>query len=120
MRAELDGQELVFLPRHGRGHRRPPTELNYRANIDVLKRCGVTEIISLSAVGSLKEELPPGRFVIVDQFIDRTFARDNSFFGTGCVAHVSVADPVCRRLGTAPEAAAHDLGPDAVSAGPHP
>src|SRR3546814_16956570 len=101
MRAELDGQALVFLPRHGRGHRRPPTELNYRANIDVLKRCGVTEIISLSAVGSLKDDLPPGRLVIVDQCIDRTFAREKRFFGTGCVDHGSVEDPVCRRLGDA-------------------
>jgi 5'-methylthioadenosine phosphorylase len=117
MHAELEGQRLVFLPRHGRGHRRPPTELNYRANIDVMKRCGVTQILSLSAVGSLKEELPPGRFVIVDQFIDRTFAREKSFFGTGCVAHVSVADPVCRRLGDALQAAASEQGIDAVRGG---
>ncbi len=117
MRAELLGQKIVFLPRHGRGHRRPPTELNYRANIDVLKRCGVTEIVSLSAVGSLKAELPPGTFVIVDQFIDRTFAREKSFFGTGCVAHVSVADPVCSRLGDALEAAARELGLNAVRGG---
>ncbi len=109
MRAELDGQPVVFLPRHGRGHRRPPSDLNYRANIDVLKRCGVTEIVSLSAVGSLKEDYPPGTFVIVDQFIDRTFARNKSFFGMGCVAHVSVADPVCRRLGDRLEAAARRL-----------
>ena len=103
---ELDGLKLVFLPRHGRGHRIPPTDINFRANLDVLKRAGATDIISLSAVGSLKEELPPGTFVIVDQFIDRTFARQKTFFGPGCVAHVSVADPVCGRLGDALEAAA--------------
>ena len=91
MFAELEGQKLVFLPRHGRGHRVPPSELNFRANIDALKRAGVTEILSLSAVGSLREDLPPGTFVIVDQFIDRTFARAKSFFGTGLVAHVSMA-----------------------------
>jgi len=97
----LDGQEIVFLPRHGRGHRVPPSALNCRANIDVLKRAGVTEIVSVSAVGSLREDLPPGAFVIVDQFIDRTFARQKSFFGTGCVAHVSMAHPVCGRVGDA-------------------
>jgi len=107
---ELDGQRLVFLPRHGRGHRIPPSGLNFRANIDVLKRAGVTEILSLSAVGSLREDLPPGTFVIVDQFIDRTFAREKSFFGAGMVAHVSVADPVCARLGDHLEAAAGELG----------
>jgi 5'-methylthioadenosine phosphorylase len=95
----LDGQKLVFLPRHGRGHRIPPSEVNYRANIDALKRAGVTEILSVSAVGSLKAELPPGTFVIVDQFIDRTFARAKSFFGTGLVAHVGMGHPVCGRLG---------------------
>ncbi|OIQ92392.1 S-methyl-5'-thioadenosine phosphorylase [mine drainage metagenome] len=105
---ELDGQKLVFLPRHGRGHRIPPSELNYRANIDALKRAGCTEIISVSAVGSLKEELTPGTFVIVDQFIDRSFARAKSFFGTGLVAHVGLGDPVCARLGDALEAAAAD------------
>ena len=103
---ELDGQPLAFLPRHGRGHRISPTEINFRANIDALKRLGVTQIISVSAVGSLKQELPPGMFVIVDQFIDRTFAREKSFFGTGMVAHVSMAQPVCARLGDAIEAAA--------------
>ncbi|GAA0583675.1 S-methyl-5'-thioadenosine phosphorylase [Caenispirillum bisanense] len=107
---ELDGQPLVFLPRHGRGHPRPPSELNYRANIDALKRAGVTEILSVSAVGSLKEELAPGTFVIVDQFIDRTFARQKSFFGTGCVAHVSMAHPLCGRLGDACEAALQEAG----------
>lgn len=96
---ELDGQQIVFLPRHGRGHRLSPSQLNFRANIDALKRAGVTEILSISAVGSLKEEYAPGHFVVIDQFIDRTFAREKSFFGEGCVAHVSVADPVCPRLG---------------------
>jgi 5'-methylthioadenosine phosphorylase len=96
---KLDGAQVVFLPRHGRGHKIPPSEINFRANIDALKRAGVTDLISLSAVGSLKEELPPGTFVLVDQFIDRTFARAKSFFGTGCVAHVSMAHPVCKRLG---------------------
>lgn len=105
----LDGVRCVFLPRHGRGHPTPPSELNYRANIDALKRAGCTEILSLSAVGSLREDLPPGHFVIVDQFIDRTFARQKSFFGTGCVAHVSVAHPVCPRLGDALETAARGL-----------
>ena len=97
--------EMVFLPRHGRGHVHSPTSINYRANIDVMKRAGVTDIISVSAVGSLKEELPPGTFVIVDQFIDRSFAREKSFFGPGLVAHVSMADPVCPRLGDYIEAA---------------
>lgn len=95
----LDGQRVVFLPRHGRGHRIPPSELNFRANIYALKSLGVTEILSVSAVGSLKEHLPPGTFVIVDQFIDRTFARNKSFFGTGLVAHVGLGHPVCGRLG---------------------
>jgi 5'-methylthioadenosine phosphorylase len=107
---ELDGQPLVFLPRHGRGHRIPPSRLNFRANIDAMKRAGVTEILSLSAVGSLKEELAPGTFVIVDQFIDRTFAREKTFFDSGLVAHVSLAEPVCARLGDALEAVAGDLG----------
>jgi len=106
---ELDGQPLAFLPRHGRGHRIPPSAINYRANIDALKRAGATQIISVSAVGALRAELPPGMFVIVDQFIDRTFARDKSFFGTGLVAHVSMAHPVCARLGDAIEAAARIL-----------
>jgi 5'-methylthioadenosine phosphorylase len=114
---ELDGQKLVFLPRHGRGHRIPPSELNYRANIDVLKRAGVNEIVSVSAVGSLKEELPPGTFVIVDQFIDRTFARVKSFFETGLVAHVSMAHPVCSRLGDIIETAAATAGIVAVRGG---
>ncbi|HEX8703614.1 MAG TPA: S-methyl-5'-thioadenosine phosphorylase [Myxococcaceae bacterium] len=105
----LDGQQVVFLPRHGRGHRISPSELNFRANIDVLKRSGVTDILSLSAVGSLREDLPPGTFVVVDQFIDRTFARQKSFFGTGCVAHVSMAHPVCKRLGDAVMSAAEGM-----------
>ena len=101
----LGGQQVVFLPRHGRGHRLPPSAINFRANIDALKRCGVTDIVSLSAVGSLREDLAPGDFVLVDQFIDRTFAREKSFFGTGCVAHVSMAHPVCGRIGDALAAA---------------
>ncbi len=94
----LDGVEVAFLPRHGRGHRIPPNEVNYRANVDALKRLGVTDILSLSAVGSLREELAPGTFVAVDQFIDRTIDRKKSFFGAGLVAHVSVADPTCARV----------------------
>lgn len=105
----LDGVRCVFLPRHGRGHPISPTHLNYRANIDALKRSGVTDILSLSAVGSLKMELPPGHFVIVDQFIDRSFAREKSFFGDGVVAHVSMADPVCPRIGDVVEQAARRL-----------
>ena len=96
---ELDGVALVFLPRHGRGHRLGPSEINYRANIDALKRLGVTDVVSVSAVGSLREDLSPGTFVIVDQFIDRTVARTRSFFGPGIVAHVSLAQPVCAGLG---------------------
>lgn len=107
---ELAGQKMVFLPRHGRGHKIPPSDINFRANIDALKRVGATEIISVSAVGSLREHLPPGMFVIVDQFIDRTFARVKSFFGPGMVAHVSMARPVCARLGDAIEAAAQEAG----------
>ena len=96
---EILGNKIAFLPRHGRGHKLSPGEINYRANIDSLKNIGVTDIISVSAVGSLKEDLDPGTFVIVDQFIDRTFARKKSFFTDGCVAHVSMAHPVCSRLG---------------------
>jgi len=107
---ELDGQKMVFLPRHGRGHRIPPSEVNYRANIDALKRSGVTEIISVSACGSLKEELQPGYFVIADQFIDRTSARAKSFFSTGMVAHVGLGHPVCSRLGDALEESIKLLG----------
>jgi 5'-methylthioadenosine phosphorylase len=105
----LEGVRCVFLPRHGRGHPLSPTHLNYRANIDALKRSGVTDVISLSAVGSLREDLPPGHFVIVDQFIDRSFAREKSFFGEGIVAHVSMAHPVCPRLGDALETASRGL-----------
>jgi 5'-methylthioadenosine phosphorylase len=107
---ELAGQLLVFLPRHGRGHRIAPTDINYRANIDVLKRAGVTDVISVSAVGSLREHLTPGTFLIVDQFIDRTCARTTTFFGTGLVAHVSMAHPVCSRLGATLESAAREAG----------
>ncbi len=106
----LNGVRCVFLPRHGRGHPLSPTHLNYRANIDALKRSGVTDVISLSAVGSLKAELPPGHFVIVDQFIDRSFAREKSFFGEGLVAHVSMAHPVCARLGDQLHEACTELG----------
>ena len=113
----LDGQPIIFLPRHGRGHVTPPTEVNFRANIDALKRSGVTEIISLSAVGSLKDGLPPGTFVLVDQFIDRTFARHKSFFGSGMVAHVSMSDPVCGRLGDHLQAAAKEIDLPCVRGG---
>lgn len=105
----LKGVELVFLPRHGRGHRFSPSTINYRANIDALKRAGVTDILSFSACGSFKEELAPGTFVLVDQFIDRTFAREKSFFGTGMVAHVSMAHPVCPKLMGALERAALEI-----------
>jgi len=107
---QFNGTKVVFLPRHGRGHKISPSGLNYRANIDALKRVGVTDIISMSAVGSLKEELPPGHFVLVDQFIDRSFAREKSFFTTGCVAHVSMAHPTCARLGDALEESMKALG----------
>jgi 5'-methylthioadenosine phosphorylase len=113
---EIDGLTVVFLPRHGRGHRYSPTDIPYRANIDALKRVGVTDVVSLSAVGSFREELSPGTFVLVDQFIDRTFAREKSFFGHGCVAHVSVANPISpglqARVRTALEAEriAHAVG----------
>lgn len=113
----LDGVRLVFLPRHGQGHRLPPTDINARANIDVLKRAGCTDLISVSAVGSLREELPPGTFVVVDQFIDRTVARPASFFGPGLVAHVSLADPVCPVLSGAAAAAARAAGASTVEGG---
>jgi 5'-methylthioadenosine phosphorylase len=106
--AELSGLPLRFLPRHGRGHRLSPSGINYRANIDAMKRAGVTDLVSVSACGSLKEELPPGHFVLVDQFIDRTFAREKSFFGNGLVAHVSCADPVSPALVDLVAAAARD------------
>ena len=107
---KLGDSQLVFLPRHGRGHGQSPSTINYRANIDALKRAGCTDILSISACGSLREELAPGTFVLIDQFIDRTFAREKSFFGAGMVAHVSMAHPVCPRLGDALEAAATGLG----------
>ena len=106
----IAGTKCVFLPRHGRGHAVSPAQLNARANIDVLKRAGCTDIVSLSAVGSLAEELPPGRFVIVDQFIDRTKNRPSTFFESGMVAHVSMADPVCSRLSAMAAAAARAAG----------
>ena len=107
---EAGSAELAFLPRHGRGHRIPPSEVNYRANIAALKSLGVTDLLSLSAVGGLRADLPPGSFVIVDQFIDRTAQRPSSFFGRGLVAHVSLADPVCPRLGDHVEAALRRQG----------
>jgi 5'-methylthioadenosine phosphorylase len=106
----LNGVDMAFLPRHGRGHVHSPTTVPYRANIDALKRLGVTDVISVSACGSFREHMAPGDFVIVDQFIDRTFAREKSFFGTGCVAHVSVAHPTCPRLSDACHTAAKDAG----------
>ncbi len=106
----IDGLKVVFLPRHGRGHKFAPSDINYRANIDVMKRCGVTSLVSVSACGSLKEEYAPGTFVLVDQFIDRTFAREKSFFGKGCVAHVSMAEPVSPGLVSHVEAAARAQG----------
>ena len=116
--AQGDGwAELAFLPRHGRGHRIPPSDVNYHANIAALKSLGVTDVLSLSAVGSLRADLPPGTFVVVDQFIDRTFARDKSFFGTGLVAHVSMAHPVCSRLGDHVQAALLQQGVPHVRGG---
>ena len=113
----FEGNDVVFLPRHGRGHHLPPSAINYRANIEGLKTTGCRDILSMSAVGSLKESLPPGTFVIVDQFVDRTFAREKSFFGPGLVAHVSMAQPVCSRLGDHLEAAARSLGFPVVRGG---
>ena len=106
----LDGVDMAFLPRHGRGHVHSPSDVPYRANIDALKRLGVTDVISVSACGSFREDLAPGDFVIVDQYIDRTFARAKSFFGSGCVGHVSVAHPTCPRLSDACETAARGVG----------
>ena len=106
----IAGVRFVFLPRHGRGHRIPPSQVDSRANIDALKRAGCTDLVAISAVGSLREELEPGRFVIVDQFVDRTFAREKSFFGPGLVAHVSMADPVCPRLSALAAEAAESAG----------
>lgn len=107
---ELDGVLMRFLPRHGRGHKISPSEVNYRANIDALKRTDVTDIVSVSACGSLKEELPPGHFVLADDYIDRTFAREKSFFGTGCVAHVAFGEPVSKRLVDCLEEALKETG----------
>jgi 5'-methylthioadenosine phosphorylase len=109
---EIDGLPIVFLSRHDKGHRYSPSDINYRANIDVLKRAGVTDLVSLSACGSFKENLPPGTFVLVDQFVDRTHKRESSFFGKGCVAHVSMAHPVSPRLRIhiAEAARAEDIG----------
>ncbi|WP_225204903.1 S-methyl-5'-thioadenosine phosphorylase [Novosphingobium huizhouense] len=106
----IAGVPFAFLPRHGAGHRIPPEAINYRANIDVLKRCGVTDLVAISAIGSLREDFAPGSFVAVDQFIDRTTGRDASFFGEGLVAHVSLADPVCPRLSALAAAAAEAAG----------
>lgn len=106
----LNGVAMAFLPRHGRGHVQTPDSINYRANIDALKRLGCTDVVAVSAVGSLRADYAPGDFVIVDQYIDRTFARETSFFGPGCVAHVSVAHPTCPRLSAACLAAARDVG----------
>jgi 5'-methylthioadenosine phosphorylase len=103
---EIGGLPVAFIPRHGAGHKYPPTAINYRANIDALKRVGVTDLVSVSACGSLREDLPPGTFVIVDQFIDRTFSREKTFFGAGCVAHVAFADPISPKLADRLEAAA--------------
>jgi 5'-methylthioadenosine phosphorylase len=113
----MSGLPVVFLPRHDKGHRLSPSDINYRANIDVLKRAGVTDLISLSACGSFREELPPGTFVLVDQFVDRTHKRESSFFGRGCVAHVSMAHPVSPRLRLHLAAAADAEGIEAVRGG---
>ncbi|HKU05920.1 MAG TPA: S-methyl-5'-thioadenosine phosphorylase [Bradyrhizobium sp.] len=116
-RGKLAGLPIVFLPRHGKGHVLSPSDINYRANIDALKRAGVTDLVALSACGSFKEELPPGSFVLVDQFVDRTYKREGSFFGKGCVAHVSMASPVSPRLRAHLAAAAKAEGIDAVDGG---
>jgi 5'-methylthioadenosine phosphorylase len=116
-RGKLGGVDVVFLPRHGRGHRLSPTHVNYRANIDALKRAGCTDVLSLSACGSLREELAPGLFVVVDQFVDRTLAREKSFFGEGLAAHVSMAHPVCPRLSTLAASAARAAGAGVVEGG---
>jgi 5'-methylthioadenosine phosphorylase len=113
----LGGLPIVFLPRHGKGHVLSPSDINYRANIDALKRAGVTDLVALSACGSFKEELPPGTFVLVDQFVDRTYKRESSFFGKGCVAHVSMAHPVSPLLRAHLGAAAKAAGIEAVDGG---
>jgi 5'-methylthioadenosine phosphorylase len=113
----LAGVDMIFLPRHGRGHVHSPTSINYRANIDALKRAGATDVISVSACGSFREDLPPGTFVVVDQFIDRTHAREKSFFGPGFVAHVSMAHPVCPKLADALFEAAQGEGISSAKGG---
>ncbi|MBC6440889.1 MAG: S-methyl-5'-thioadenosine phosphorylase [Rhodospirillales bacterium] len=113
----LDGQRIVFLPRHGRGHAISPTGINARANIDALKRLGVTDVISIAAVGSFREELSPGTFVLCDQYVDRTNSRERSFFGNGCVAHVSLAHPTCARLSDHIAAAGDEAGITMVRGG---
>ena len=113
----LNGEQLVFLPRHGRGHTLSPNDINYQANIDAMKRVGVTDLISVSAVGSLREDLKPGMFVIVDQFIDRTVSRARSFFGKGCVAHLSLAHPICSRLAQIVYQSAQQLGIESALGG---
>jgi len=117
MFGEIDEVRLVFLPRHGRGHRLTPSHINFQANIDALKRVGCTDVLSISAVGSLKQELSPGTFVVVDQYIDRTFAREKSFFGNGVAAHVSMAHPTCPRLAALAAAAAREAGAPVVEGG---
>lgn len=114
---KINGEQLVFLPRHGRGHPLSPSDINYQANIDALKRVGVTDLISVSAVGSLREDLKPGMFVIIDQFIDRTVSRPRSFFGKGCVAHISMAHPICGRLAKTIYKTAQQLGIESVMGG---
>ncbi|HEX2215540.1 MAG TPA: S-methyl-5'-thioadenosine phosphorylase [Xanthobacteraceae bacterium] len=116
-RGDIAGLPVVFLPRHDNGHRLSPSDINYRANIDVLKRAGVTDLVSLSACGSFKEELPPGTFVLIDQLVDRTYRRESSFFGKGCVAHVSMAHPVSPRLRIHLAAAAEAEGINIARAG---
>jgi 5'-methylthioadenosine phosphorylase len=118
--ASVNDREIAFLPRHGRGHRLSPSDINYRANIDAMKRAGVTDLVCFSAVGSYREELPPGTFVVVDQLVDRTFRRESSFFGEGCVAHVPFSHPVGPRLAArvaaalAAEGVPHVVGGTAV------
>ena len=114
---EIHGLPVRFLPRHGRGHQQSPSSINYRANIDALKRAGVTDLVSVSAYGSLREDLPPGHFVLVDQFIDRTFQREKSFFGPGCVAHVAMGDPIAPRLAEEIAKAASARGIDVTQGG---
>ena len=116
-RGTLAGLPIVFLPRHGKGHVLSPSDINYRANIDALKRAGVTDLVALSACGSFREELPPGAFVLVDQFVDRTYKRESSFFGKGCVAHVSMAHPVSPLLQERIAAAAGLEGIEVVRGG---